>query len=268
MPTAVKVQWLWDIRYIDAPVLRWRDGNTDGDLDGGSGEGDSTLYYCADANQSVTALVDTSGAVVERYLYDPYGKVTFLKADWSLQDGDEQHPAGTISACANELLFTGHRLDPESGLYITLHRHYHPTLGRWMQRDPKGYVDGMGLYQYVGGNPCLRYDPLGMYGWAEFGDDLRSASTAVGDFAAGAVVEYLDTVLPLEETMGQFGYRRKDPQSAADLAGRQLGRDAGQFQLETVSEPVARPPPGVRMAENRHSRGRLCHRQAGYETVS
>jgi RHS repeat-associated protein len=216
-------QYVWSPRYVHAPILRWRDENTDG-------ENLETLYYCNDANMNVTALVDgtsgseTFGQVVERYLYDPYGKATVCDGSWTPREGN-------ASAFSNEILFTGHRLDPESGLYITLHRHYHPTLGRWMQRDPKGYVDGMGLYQYVGGNPCLRYDPLGMYGWAEFGDDLRSASTAVGDFAAGAVVEYLDTVLPLEETMGQFGYRRKDPQSAADLAGCQLGRDAGQFQL-------------------------------------
>jgi hypothetical protein len=28
-------QFVWDIRYIDAPVVRFHDGNTDGDLDGG-----------------------------------------------------------------------------------------------------------------------------------------------------------------------------------------------------------------------------------------
>ena len=157
-------QYVWSPRYVHAPILRWRDGNTDGDLED---EGDSTLYYCNDANFNVTALVDgtsgseTFGQVVERYLYDPYGKVTFLKADWSLQDGDEQHPAGTISACANELLFTGHRLDPESGLYITLHRHYHPTLGRWMQRDPKGYIDGLSLYAYLKSAPENATDPEG-----------------------------------------------------------------------------------------------------------
>jgi RHS repeat-associated protein len=98
---------------------------------------------------------------VERYLYDPYGKVTFLKANWSLQEV-EGHADGTASAFANELLFTGHRLDPESGLYITLHRHYHPTLGRWMQRDPKGYVDGMSLYLYCGGCPLSRRDAMGL----------------------------------------------------------------------------------------------------------
>ena len=69
-------QYVWDGRYVHSPCVRWRDGNCDGDLDGGSQEGDSTLYYCNDANFNVTALVDASAAVVERYLYDPYGKVT------------------------------------------------------------------------------------------------------------------------------------------------------------------------------------------------
>ena len=98
-------QYVWSPRYVHAPILRWRDGNTDGDLED---EGDSTLYYCADANFNVTALVDTSGAVVERYLYDPYGKARVLNPDWSADENGD-------SDFANELLFTGHRLDPESG---------------------------------------------------------------------------------------------------------------------------------------------------------
>jgi len=53
-------QYVWDGRYVHSPCLRWRDGNCDGDLTGGSGEGDSTLYYCNDANFNVTALVDAA----------------------------------------------------------------------------------------------------------------------------------------------------------------------------------------------------------------
>jgi len=26
---------------------------------------------------------------------------------------------------------------------------YHPTMGRWVARDPIGHVDGMDLYEYV-----------------------------------------------------------------------------------------------------------------------
>jgi len=39
---------------------------------------------------------------------------------------------------------------------------YHPTLGRWLQRDPIGYADGMGLYEYVGGRPVVMLDPQGL----------------------------------------------------------------------------------------------------------
>ena len=96
--------------------------------------------------------------MVERYLYEPYGKATVCNGSWTPREGN-------ASAYSNEILFTGHRLDPESGLYITLHRHYHPTLGRWMQRDPQGYVDGMGLYEYVGDDPATGLDALGEELW-------------------------------------------------------------------------------------------------------
>jgi hypothetical protein len=38
---------------------------------------------------------------------------------------------------------------------------HHPTLGRFVQRDPLGYVDGMGLYEYVGGRTTAARDPFG-----------------------------------------------------------------------------------------------------------
>ena len=44
---------------------------------------------------------------------------------------------------------------------------YHPTLGRWMQRDPVGYVDGMGLYEYVRSNPAALLDWLGLRALSE-----------------------------------------------------------------------------------------------------
>ena len=151
---AARVQWLWDVRYIDAPVLRWRDTNADGTLD-------ETLYYCNDANMNATALVGTSGTVVERYLYDPYGKVSVYDGSWSA--------VTWANSKQNEVLFAGYRLDPESGLYHVRHRYYHPTLGRWIERDPTDYsgsmrqlADAISLYEYVTSNPVDRADPLGL----------------------------------------------------------------------------------------------------------
>jgi len=39
---------------------------------------------------------------------------------------------------------------------------YHPTLGRFLQRDPIGYVDGMGMYESVRSSPLVLLDPTGM----------------------------------------------------------------------------------------------------------
>ena len=132
-------QYVWGLRYIHSPVCRWRDADTDG-------ASIQTLYYTNDANFNVTALVETDGDVAERYTYDPYGKRTIYDDDWS----DEVAWANSEK---NEVLFTGHRLDPETGLYHTLYRYYHPALGRWLQRDPIGYADGLNFYEYVASSP-------------------------------------------------------------------------------------------------------------------
>ena len=155
---AVHAQYIWCLRYIDSPILRDRDTP-----ESGSAALDERLYYTTDANMNVTALVAPgSGAVVERYVYDPYGRVVFLKADWSLQQLDG-HEDGTASAVANEILFAGYRFNPETGQYHVRHREYHPTLGRWMQRDPLGYVDGMSLYDYARSMPTAFIDPEGTH---------------------------------------------------------------------------------------------------------
>ena len=39
---------------------------------------------------------------------------------------------------------------------------YHPRLGRFLQRDPVGYVDGPGLYEYVCSSPPGKCDALGL----------------------------------------------------------------------------------------------------------
>jgi len=73
----LQYQYIWSARYIDSPVLRDEDEDDDGDCD------DERLYYLADANMNVTCLIDTGGEAVERYLYDPYGKVRIYTGDWS-----------------------------------------------------------------------------------------------------------------------------------------------------------------------------------------
>jgi RHS repeat-associated protein len=208
--TAVSVQWLWDIRYVDSPVLRWRD--TDGNPQTGDYGLEETLYYCNDANMNVTALVDgATGEVVERYMYDPYGRVTVYEPDWS-------DTVAWEDSVKNELLFAGYRFDAETGLYHVRNRQYHPTLGRWLQRDPAGYVDGVSLYQYVAANPGRYRDPNGL----DFSEAAEFAGNAVGGFLEG--VTPMDLPPPADQNAANG---RNAGRGAATAAGAYLAAQGG-----------------------------------------
>ena len=162
--TDVRCQYIWSPRYIDTPILR--DENTDRGTDNDCTDvgGSERLYYTHDANMNVTALVkDGSPAtVVERYVYDPYGKLTERYSD------DWTTTVTWANSKQNGILYCGYRYDDETEMYHVRHRYHHPTLGRWISRDPKdsgspggGYHDGINLYQYVRSNPVWYVDPEG-----------------------------------------------------------------------------------------------------------
>jgi RHS repeat-associated protein len=149
---AVQIQNVWSPVYVDALIERDRDPNLSGTLS-------ERLYVQQDANWNVTAVVDSTGVVQERYVYDPYGTPTKLKADWTAQ---------TSSLFNWAYLHQGGRLDSTSGLYNFRMRDYSPTLGRWMQQDPIRYRAGQSnLYQYVGDAPENAIDPFGLKNWFE-----------------------------------------------------------------------------------------------------
>jgi hypothetical protein len=52
---------------------------------------DERLWVVQDANYNVTVLFDNSGNVVERYVYDPFGSVTVLDADWTERSGGSEY---------------------------------------------------------------------------------------------------------------------------------------------------------------------------------
>ncbi len=109
--------------------------------------------YCTNNNFNVMALTDANGAVVERVKYDPYGQPICTRTS----DSD----VTTASHFANPWLFQGQRFCSETGIYYFKNRDQRPDLGRFLQRDPLGYVDGMNLYETVISNPLCAVDPAG-----------------------------------------------------------------------------------------------------------
>jgi len=103
-------------------------------------------------SQELTPYLNT-GALVESYQYDVFGTPSFFDAN------GVSLPSSIIS---NRFLFTGREYDAETGLYHYRARCYSPSLGRFLQRDPRSYVDGMNLYQYVRSNPINFTDPYGL----------------------------------------------------------------------------------------------------------
>jgi RHS repeat-associated protein len=76
----------------------------------------------------------------------------------------------------NPFMYTGRRLDAETGLYYYRARYYDTQLGRFLSRDPNGYGDSLNLYEYVGGRPLNLTDPRG-----EFWSVLVTAAFAAVD---------------------------------------------------------------------------------------
>jgi len=147
-------QHVWGL-YLDEQLLYDFDAHADGNFDAiDEANGDKRYYVTHDFLYSATAVLDSSGTVLERYDYTPYGAVTFWSADYSDTDDETQ--------VHNDFLFTGQMYDAETGLYHYKARGYHPILGRFHQHDPAHYAYGSNLYLYVDGLPSAIVDPIGL----------------------------------------------------------------------------------------------------------
>ena len=127
VPFSHPERYVWSPVYVDAMVLRDRDTDANGSLE-------ERLWVQQDANWNVTALVNASGTVVERYAYDPFGSATVYDAGYNVRGGGSSY--GWVYGVQ------GMRHDAISGLDDGRYRWYSPTLGRWVSLDPIRFVSG------------------------------------------------------------------------------------------------------------------------------
>jgi len=87
--------------------------------------------------------------------------------------------------------FPGQWFQVEAGLHYNWHRHYDPSLGRYTQPDPLGFVDGPSVYGYARNRPQQLVDPSGrntITAGATLGGTYGGPSGAVLGAAAGAAI--------------------------------------------------------------------------------
>ena len=116
------------------------------------------IYLTAfDGNGNVVALINAAtGEEAARYEYGPFGEP--LRA------------TGTL-AKLNPFRFSTKYTDDETGLLYYGHRYYNPATGRWLSRDPIEEEGGINLYGFVGNQPTMGIDLLGLDGYFFDGTD-------------------------------------------------------------------------------------------------
>ena len=149
-------RFVWGIQRLDDLILRDQIfGQT------------MTRLYAMDDKINVTAVVDVTGTVRERYGYNGFGGVNYMNANFVTIP---------VSAFDWETLFYSYRYDTESGFYQVRYRYLHPLLGRWLSRDPLGELgfetlrngrliilgDGPNAYLFVDNDPINNFDLNGL----------------------------------------------------------------------------------------------------------
>jgi RHS repeat-associated protein len=182
----------------------------------------------------VTAITDTSGNVLERYVYDAYGQPTFLTASWGTEGS---------SAYAWTYLFQGDRYDAGTTDYNFRNRDYSPNLDRWLENDPIGFAGGQtNLYGAEGSNPTNGSDPMGL------DDNSKQAYEAVKQFLLGTAKK--ETVGRMVDVTQFFNSKQEYPAGDLTAFGRSLSPDVVLTGLERLT-PMQR-----QLIElGRHNRG-------------
>ena len=154
-----------------------------------------TQAYTQDGFNSAVLTTDaTTGAVLATQRFDAWGNKTA--------------GSGTVPLYG----YSGREPD-STGLTYMRARTYDPSIGRFTQADPLGFIDGVNAYAYARNNPINRSDPLGTLsqpstgaGGSYFGNTLTrlgGAAQALGGVAeigvgivAGAAVGAVTGGLP------------------------------------------------------------------------
>jgi RHS repeat-associated protein len=116
-----------------------------------AGSSERIVYLHTDHLNTPRKASDSQGRIVWKWESDAFGSTA-----------PNEDPGAMGQRTVVNLRFPGQYFDAESGLHYNWNRYYDPGVGRYMQADPIGLAGGINSYIYVGGNPIIFSDPLGL----------------------------------------------------------------------------------------------------------
>ena len=119
---------------------------------------DQVRYSIDDHLGSSCLELDQLAAVISHEGYYPYGGTAW----WAARS--------KVDADYKTIRYSGKERDA-SGLYYYGARYYAGWLGRWINPDPIGSINGLNLYRFCGNNPICRIDPDGRM-WQPYDDEV------------------------------------------------------------------------------------------------
>jgi len=130
-------------------------------------QADVSYYVYDDLDRNVTALVGSSGQVINRYDYDTFGNVVYTSGNYN-----------------NNYTYVGESFDKESNLIFLRRRYYDPMIGRFITKDAfSGLINDpktINSYVYCSNNPINWIDPYGLtvelYYWEGTGDSKKQGA--------------------------------------------------------------------------------------------
>lgn len=119
-------------------------------------------FYHYDGLGNAITMTDLSANIVNKYSYDASGKIL-----------------NSVEATPNPFKYAGQDgiMDEGDGLLYMRLRYYDTEVGRFINKDPIGFLGGLNLYAYVGNNPVNASDPSGL---GPIGASVSPLTVAIG----------------------------------------------------------------------------------------
>jgi RHS repeat-associated protein len=202
--------------------------------------GSNTVWHLADHLGTIHDLVDSSGAVVNHYVYDSFGNVV------------DSTSGATVDT---RYKFTGREFDGETGMHYYRARYYDAKVGRFIGQDPLSFNgDGPNLYTYVLNHPVDRVDPYGEKLRSRRAESFRRTITYQARDGQEKTVLHIDDVIRARRAR-RFSYIKSDVTFA-----RIVGTD-GRGSGSGVSDDARARVPDLRAGLD--DAGHIIGRQLG-----